>query len=305
MSHDERPVPNDPLVELRFALAEGDAVDPQAELRARVLAAASDARAPGRAVEPPTPISGAEAFRRTVARLDALLDDLSPADWSRPALRDLDVQGLVGHLIGVEEAFAAAFTSPPDHAALDHIASTQPAAIRQAGCPPLATHREWFDAATASIAMAGTRDATETISFYGVTLPVDSMLVVRGFEMWTHDEDIRRATGRPLGAPDPERLARMIGLVTTLLPAGIARAGRARPATTRLVLTGAGGGTWDVNLDGSTASRPAVSRIVVDGAAFCRVVGNRADQQSAGAAVSGDSKIAADVLIGAAALALD
>ena len=91
-----------------------------------------------------------------------------------------------------------------------------------------------------------------------------------------------------------------------MLPAGIARAGRARAgATVRLVLTGAGGGTWDLSLDGSPVSRRADCRIVVDAAAFCRVVGDRDDAVTSGAIVSGDPDVATGVLLGAAALALD
>lgn len=308
MSTDEEPMRDDPLVELRFALAEGDAIDAPTGLRARVLAAATEARRPGQAASAPAHISGAEVFRRAVAALDALLGDLEHSDWSQHALRDLDVQGLVGHLIGVERLFAAALAdkSAPDVSGDDHVGATQPAAERQAGRAPAATHREWFDAATASIARLAEVDNSQPISFYGVTLPLDDLLVVRAFEMWIHDEDIRRATGRPLAAPDPERLARMVGLAATLLPAGIARAGRARPgATVRLVLTGTGGGTWDVSLDGSNEARRADSRIVVDAAAFCRVVGNRNDQKSSGAMVTGDTAAGSDLLVGAAALALD
>ena len=303
MSADERPM-GDPLVELEFALAEADAVDASADLRDRVLAAAAAARRPGHAVDAPEWISGAEAFRRAVAALDALLGELSDADWSQHALRDLDVQGLVGHLIGIEEWFASALSGVPA-GDTEHVATTQPSAERQQGRAPIVTHREWFDAATASIALLEDLDPSAPTSFYGVTLPLDDLLIIRAFEMWIHDEDIRRATGRELASPDAERLARMVGLVTVLLPAGIARAGHAHADAARLVLTGTGGGTWDVNLDGSPDSRDATTRIVVDAAQFCRVVGNREDQSSSGALVTGDGEVAAGVFLGAAALALD
>jgi uncharacterized protein (TIGR03083 family) len=303
MTRDDQPL-DDPMMELRFALAEGDAVDAPDALRARVLAAAADVRPPGSAVDAPHWISGTDVFRRAVMSLDALLATLSPDEWARPALRDLDVQGLIGHLVGVEEAFAAVLRGADDIA--DHVRDTQAAAQRQHGIAPLETHRQWFDVATTSIALLEDLDASAPVSFYGVTLSLDDVLVIRAFEMWIHDEDVRRATGRALPAPDPERLARMVGLASMLLPAGIARAGHATDgATARLVLTGTGGGTWDVNLDGASEPRPASSRIVVDAAEFCRVVGNRKDQTTSGAVVSGNAAIATGVLVGAAALALD
>jgi len=303
MTRDDQPF-DDPVMELRFALAEGDAVDASDALRARVLAAAADARTPGRAVDAPAWISGADAFRRAVMSLDALLGSLSDREWTLPALRDLDVQGLIGHLIGVEDAFAAVLQGADDIA--DHVDDTQSVALRQRGIAPLETHRLWFAAATTSLALLDDLDVTAPVSFYGVTLPLDDVLIIRAFEMWIHDEDIRRATGRALAAPDPERLARMVGLVSMLLPAGIARSGNAREgATARVVLTGNAGGTWDVNLDGTTETRTASSRIVVDAAEFCRIVGNRKDQATSGAVVTGDQSVATGVLVGASALALD
>ena len=300
----DSPRPDDPMVELEFALAEGDAIDATTELRARVLHAAAEARAAGATVDAPSWISGADAFRRAVAALDELLGDLSTTDWSRPALRDLDIQGLVGHLIGVEETFASALAGQPADEP-DHIVSTQAAALRQQGYATEDTRREWFDAATTTLAAVADLDPATPTTFYGVTLPLDALLVVRAFEMWIHDEDVRRAAGRALAAPDPERLARMVGLITTLLPAGLARAGCAHAAKARLVLTGTGGGTWDMNLDGADAERVTITRVVVDATQFCRVVGNREDQSSSGAIVTGDTDVAAGIFLGAAALALD
>jgi uncharacterized protein (TIGR03083 family) len=302
---EERPV-DDPVVELRFALAEADAVDAPDSLRDRVLRAAAAVRPPGRPTHPPPHIRGAVAFRRTVARFGALLDELAEPEWSAPALRDLDVQGLVGHLIGVEEAFVAGLTGRSDPARSDHVADTQAAARRQSGRPTALTRREWSDRAADSIAAVADRDPEETAHFFGLTLPLDAVLVVRAFELWTHDEDVRRATGRTLAAPDPECLARMVTLVTTLLPLAVEQAGRARPGTTvRLVLTGPAGGTWDVDLGGTGRPGPASARVVVDAAQFCRAVADRANTVTTGAVVSGDRDLVGDLFVGAAALALD
>jgi len=302
----ERGRPADPLLELRFALAESDATPTPARLRARVVAAAAAARPPGRSVPAPDHISGAEVFRRMVVRLDDLLGDLAPAEWHAPALRDLDVQGLVGHLIGVEEAFAAALDGTGTLGADDHVNATQPTAAAQASRPPASTHRDWFDRATATIAAAATHDPAASVAFYGVTAPLDAVLVVRAFEMWIHEEDIRRATDRPLIAPDGEQLARMIDLVVRLLPDGVAATGHdVASKTVRLVLTGPGGGTWDVNLDGAAQPRRGDVRVVVDGTEFCRVAGNRSDLTGSGAIVRGDREPASVLFAGAANLALD
>ncbi len=300
----------DPMRELYFALAEADAEAFPPDLRARALATAVASRAPGRAVPAAEHITGADAFRRAVDSLDAVLGALDPEDWARPTIRDLDVQGLVGHLIGVETAFLASLRGEPTDAAVDHIESTQPAARAQAGRAPALTHRDWVELARRTLADMAGREPRADATFYGLTLPLDQLLVVRAFEMWIPEADLRRATGRPLADPDPARLARMTDLAVALLPGGMALAGRTPTSrTARLVLTGPGGGTWSVRLDGSqpaTAGRPVSdARIVVDAAAFCRVVGDRDDLVGTGAIVDGDGALAADLFSAAAALALD
>ena len=84
----------------------GDTPEPMmvpAGLRERVLEASWQARAAGRSVPEVQEISPAEAFSRAADAFYGLLCALADEDWARPVLRDLDVQGLVGHLIGVEE----------------------------------------------------------------------------------------------------------------------------------------------------------------------------------------------------------
>src|SRR5579862_4543226 len=245
MTNAERPTP-DPLVELGYALAEGDSAEPSGGLRDRVISAAAALRAPGRPAVPAPAMSGSEVFGRMVGRLDTLLGQLLPQEWARPALRDLDVQGLVGHLIAIEGQFERALGQPGSGGESDdHVGSTQPIALAQSGRPTADTHHDWRDATRRTLDAVHRSHDHGLVAFYGVTMPLDALLVVRAFEMWTHDEDIRRATARPLPPLEPGQLARMTELAVQLLPAGMARAGRALPGTAaRLVLTGPGGGTF-------------------------------------------------------------
>jgi uncharacterized protein (TIGR03083 family) len=297
----------DLALELRFALAEGDAVDAAAGLRERVVGAATSARRPGQEIDPPSRISGAEVFARIVERLGNLLGALAPDEWARPTPHYDALQLLVGHLVGVEDAFLTVLDGGADPVAgSDHRAMTEGAIAAQRHRDPARTLADWRDRTTRSVALVRATDAATPVGFYGTTMPLDDLLVARAFEMWTHEEDVRRATGREVEAPDPETLARMVGLAIRLLPLGTALAGRDQPdRTARLVLTGPGGGTWDVNLDGSTEPRAADARVVVDAAWFCRVVGDRADGSRAGALVDGAAAVATDLLVGASALAFD
>lgn len=82
-------------------------------LRDRVLRAARLARAEGRPFPDVVAISPAEAFSRAADALYGSLCMLSDADWRHPALRGLDVQCLVGHLIGVEYDVHRALSGDP------------------------------------------------------------------------------------------------------------------------------------------------------------------------------------------------
>ncbi len=303
--------PSEPVTEPGFALAEAGSQAAAESMRDRLLTAALTERAPGTPVDPADHISGWEAFRRLSSRLGELLGRLSEQDWRQRTVRGLDVQGLVGHLVGVESDFAQTLLGSSAAAEADHVRSTQAAADRQRGRAPARTREEWAAAVGATLEIAAASDADRVLRLYGVELPLDAWLVARAFESWIHEEDIRAATKRPRSDPDPEALSRMTELATVLLPAGIAGvAGRPRDAHARLVLTGPGGGTWDVALAGGPVVRAAPGReydahVVVDAAEFCRVVGNRADLRQSGAIVREDGDVAAAVFAGAAALAFD
>jgi uncharacterized protein (TIGR03083 family) len=310
MSTDWSPV--DPIAELRFALAEPDSQPPGRDFRHRLLGRAMSERKPGLPLHPAEHITGLETMRRLATRLTHLLNDLGAMNWAKATVRDLDVQQLVGHLIGVELAFAATLRGDAWAADADHVASTQPSALRQSARPPSDTIQEWTSAVADTIAyVEAEMDPATLIRFHGFALDLDSFLVARSFELWTHEEDIRRATGRELVDPDAETLSRMTALATALLPAGIALADPDRgDVRARLVLSGPGGGTWDVPLQGRAVVRAKPgqhcdSHVVVDAAAFCRVAANRADLARSGAIVSCGISVAETLFAGAAALALD
>jgi uncharacterized protein (TIGR03083 family) len=274
-------------------------------LRERVLGASLRARPSGHPVPPPAEISPVEAFDRAAAAFYGLLDTLGDADWARPALRGLDVQGLAGHLIGVEEDMHRCLAGDATVAEADHVESTQRAAARQAGRPPAMTRAEWRRAAghTLNLVRADGNLGRE-VAVHGMRVPLTTLLVVRAFELWVHDNDIRKAAGLPPSVPDPSTLRLMTELAARLLPQAAARTGPGTPTRLHLVLTGPGGGTWDLTLAGSHPSPPAVT-IVTDAVGFCHLAGNRATPAELDLHITGDRDRAATVLTAASALALD
>ena len=101
------------------------------------MAAAESVRPPGVATGTGAAIAAAEAYRRTIGSFDNLLTWLGEDEWRRPVLRGLDIQFLIGHLIGVERQLHAAVGIASALAtSTDHVASTQGDALAQVGPPP-------------------------------------------------------------------------------------------------------------------------------------------------------------------------
>jgi uncharacterized protein (TIGR03083 family) len=217
------------------------------------------------------------------------------------------VQGLVGHLIGVEDDVQRGLAGDPAVADAGHIESTQEAAVRQAGRSPAQTRDDWRRAADRTLDRAargadGGRAAR--VAVHGMRLPPPELFVVRAFELWVHDNDIRHAVGLPPSVPDAPVLRLMSDLAARMLPHAAARTGLAEPVDVHLVLTGPGGGTWDVVVGPGTPD-PAPVAIVTDAIGFCRMAGNRATPADLDLYVTGDANRAADVLAAASTLALD
>jgi uncharacterized protein (TIGR03083 family) len=299
-----------------------------AGLRERVMTASLLARGAGQPVPAVPAISGAEAFGRAADAFYGLLAGLDEPDWARPALRGLDVQGLTGHLIGVEEDMQRGLAGDPAVAGADHVESTQDSAIRQAGRSPAVTMRDWRRAADrtlaeartagagagagsgsgAGIGAAGERDGR--IAVHGMRLPLDDLLVVRAFELWVHENDIRRCAGLAPSVPDPPVLRRMSDLAVRMLPYAAARSGLRERVGVHLVLTGPGGGTWDVAVGQEPAEQgPGQAEghvaIVTGAVGFCQLAANRTTPAELGPHVTGDAGRAAEVLAVTSTLALD
>ena len=279
-------------------------VAPPAGLRERVLAASLRARQAGHTVPEVPCISPDEAFSRAADAFNGLLCALGEPAWRLHVLRDLDVQGLVGHLIGVEEDVQRALSDDSVVAHQDHVTSTQPAADRQAGRPVAATRTDWRRAADRTLELVRGADMAAGVTVWGIPLPLGAALIARAFELWTHENDIRRAAGLPASVPDVPTLRLMTELATSMLPFGAMLTGLAGPVNLRLVLTGPGGGTWDVAIGGDAPEAVAIG-IVTDVVGFCRLAANRLNPADLDTYVTGDQDRAAGVLAAAAALALD
>lgn len=297
-----------PLAEATLPLAEAVASEPPADLRPDVLAAALARRPAGRAVPAVRAVTPAEAFERTLGEFHALLRSLSEAEASRSAHEEHGrVRDLVAHLVGVERLNLRWLDPDGDAPYLpDHVASTRDTVAELAGLPFADVVDRWHAAARAMLAAARRGDQDRQVPFHDIAVSVGGMLTMRTFELWAHGMDIALATDRPLLELDDERMLLMSSRLMDALPLALAYRGVALPGrTARFVLTGPGGGCYDVPLDGGAAPADPDVLVVADVVGLCRVAAARLRPEHLDATVEGDRDLADLVLAHVDAFARD
>ena len=259
-----------------------------------VFEAALAARPSAPVQAPPTEPATA-AFGRAIADVQHTVSLLTDKDWGLAAVNDLTVGELVGHMIGTQLSMAAEFgletrTNP----STDHIESTRESIDAGATSTAAEAAEEFSRLSTLLMTHLTSLEAQALGAesrFGTIVADVSFLLVVRVFELWTHDNDLRCAVGLGRAEPDPDRLWLM---TRTVMPI-IDRIGGDRM---RIVLTGAGGGVWPAQGD-------EVAEIAVDSIEFCRRVANRLPLDHLKADIIGDVSAANHVLTDLATLALD
>ena len=253
------------------------------------------------------------AFTETAAQLLQLLDGLTPEEWERPTTvgGGVTVRELVLHLVGVERYVLGQLGRRPAFAAPgrdDHFPATSSAAADLAGADGTQVARTWWLEAMALVAACAELGPDHQVAYHHLGGSVRGMLVVRTFELWTHDDDIRRAIGAPRNDLDGDRLSLMSSALLDVLPFGLLLAGTTRPGKTmRIVLTGRGGGrTVDAPMmPGEPVGAVPDITIAASTLDLCRVAANRLSADEIDVVVDGDESLLEPVLVGAAAFAMD
>jgi len=295
----------------------GPPPDLEARLRDRALAGPKPVRhlSWGEPVE--TRPDSLRAFTRTASELGELLDALAPADWSRTTRIDgATVRDVVEHMVGVERYVLGCIDRRPRLDAPrreDHRPVSRRAAAGLADESNTSVSQIWWSEVLALIAACGELGPDHDVAYHHLAGTLRRMLVVRTFELWTHGDDIRQATDRPLDLLDEARLSMMVDELMRVVPLGLALSGCPQPGcTARITLTGPGGGTFDVALDPDPApgrfegpARAPAITLTDEAIDLCRLAANRLDPDRFDVVVEGERGLLGPILVGATAFAAD
>ncbi|MFC4913092.1 maleylpyruvate isomerase family mycothiol-dependent enzyme [Actinomadura gamaensis] len=257
------------------------------------------------------------AFEQTVRSTIALAETFGDAEWEKPTeLPGWTVKDVVSHLVGVEtllldEDPAPGHTLPDD---LPHVRNELGRLVEVAvdyrrgtpGSEVLAELRAVLDRRL--VRLASTPPDEPAMLPIGREGTYAELMVFRAFDCWVHEQDIRRAVGRPGNLDAPAGL-RTLSVVERGLPMIVGRRAAASPGTavafevtgpvafTRHVLVGPDGRAdfTDQGGEGATVLR-------MDWETFTRLVTGRCRGDAAAVRVEGDAELAGRVL-GAMALA--
>ena len=186
-----------------------------------------------------------DAWKSTVDETVVLLRSLEEADWSRPTdLAGWDVRAVASHLAHIESELAGLDQDAVEVPALEHVRSPMG---RYTEKGPLA-RRDWAPEMivdelerAAAIRLAelrahppSDRSADPPITPGGIGWNWETLLRNRPLDVWMHEQDIRRAVGRP-GDLDTAGAAHTVRVFATSLPYTVGKR-VAPPAGTTVVV---------------------------------------------------------------------
>jgi uncharacterized protein (TIGR03083 family) len=279
-----------------------EALTPPERLRTSVLAAARARSAPDADAD-----GTVDLLRDLTDRFDAVASGLTPADLGAATANGLSVRDLLIHLAAMESMVAASVTGAAPPVVPDVEIETRTAAFVEIfALRPLDEVRNlWRESIDTILDWAAAGATHGFVPWFGQDVSRDVILAIRAFETWIHTDDIRRALDHPLEPPRPSQLRLMAEFSMESLPTWLALADRAHPGrVARMVLTGAGGGSWTVPLGpGTDANAEPDVTVEVDVVDWCQRVGERIAAETIAVRVSGDLTLAADILESASVLA--
>lgn len=244
-----------------------------------------------------------EAWRHTFAASIDVCADLSDEEWSAQTECPLwTVKDVCAHLVGGEVWMSEGH--PPPTEGLARIADRPVAERRDAsGAEVLAELREVFALRQRQVAENPPDPAEPAITAYGVPVTLGILLTHRAFDGWVHEQDLRRALGRPgnLDAPAAPitrdillaSLARVVAKHAAAPPGSVVRLAVDGPLAFDVAVTvDERGRGYLAPWDGGDAS----TALHTDWETYTRLAAGRIEPAAAEVKVRGDAEVAARVL---------
>jgi uncharacterized protein (TIGR03083 family) len=155
-----------------------------------------------------------DAWERAVEDVVALLRSLAPEDWSRPTdLPGWDVRAVAAHLAHLESELAGNEQTPVEVPELAHVTSplavyTEMGPLARASWAPVQIIDELESSAEARLEALRADPPTDSKLVPAITpgnigWSWETLLSNRPLDVWMHEQDIRRAVGRPGGLDSP------------------------------------------------------------------------------------------------------
>jgi uncharacterized protein (TIGR03083 family) len=253
-----------------------------------------------------------ETWWQAVGDFLALLEELPEEAWSTPTdLAGWDVRACAAHTAHLEAVLAGdgeetAEIGTPDHVTGAMGAYTEIGVVNRRSTPPAAILAELRDAATrrheALLADPPTDGAARpAVVFGGVPWDWRTLLRNRPLDVWMHEQDVRRAVGRP-GGMDSPAARHTVDYLTEGFGYVLAKRVGA-PAGTTAVLDVAGHPAYAVEIGEDGRGRrvtevPAAPTVALrmDRESFVRLAGGRCAPEPGAVRVEGDQELGERIL---------
>ena len=253
-----------------------------------------------------------DVWWRAVDDLTHLLEQLSPEEWATPTdLPGWDVHACAAHTAHLESVLAG---GPEETVELDvpaHVRGilgvyTEQGVVARRDRTPDELINEIRESCTARRTQLLDSPPTDAsarpeVIFGGVDWSWEVLLRNRPLDVWMHEQDVRRAVGRPGGMDSPAAQHTADYFLESLAMVLAKRAG-AHPGTTLVVeVEGSEPAAFGVRDDGkgarlSDVPQEPTARVCLSREAFVVLAGGRRTPEQVSYAVTGDAGLAARVL---------
>lgn len=242
------------------------------------------------------------AWRQTLESVLSLGPQLSDAQWAAPTeCPKWTVKDVYAHVVGGERWMVDGHPLPTD--GFESWAAGPVAARRDtAPAAMLDELREVYERRRVQLDRDGVDPDQPTHLATGEPVPLSLLLRARVLDLWAHEQDVRRAVGRPGNLASPG--AAVAGdLFVAALPRIVAKSAKAPPGSTvRLTTTGELAVDVAVAVDQNgrgalvAPGRPALAHLTLGWEAYTRLSCGRGARSDYEVRIAGDRSLAERVL---------